>query len=146
MRQRRIGGREEDAMFKTTGRTAVSLAAALLILSATSAAAEKQPLDGATFVGTMTEKGKTKADQDQLVFKDGKFRSTACDVYGFIETAYTVAVSDVDTRFEAVATSPREGTMTWKGTVKGDTVEATAVWSKKSQADTLYTFKGKIKQ
>ncbi len=133
-------------MSTTTKGTVVSLAAALLILSAAAPAAERMPLDGATYVGTMTEKGKTKADPDQLVFKDGRFRSTVCDAYGFTETPYTAAVSDGDTRFEAVATSPKEGTMTWKGTVKGDTVEGTAVWSKKGQADALYTFKGKMKQ
>jgi hypothetical protein len=132
-------------MFKATGGTLVCLAAALLILSATPAAAEKQPLDVATFVGTMTEKGKTKADPDQLVFKDGKFRSTACDVYGFPETPYTSTVGDGATRFEAIATSPKEGTMKWKGTVKGSTIEGTAVWIKKGQADMHYTFEGKRK-
>jgi hypothetical protein len=128
---------------KATGRL---FAAALLILSAAPGSAEKMPLDGATFVGTMTEAGKTKGDPDQLVFKDGKFRSTACDAYGFTETAYTAAVSDVDTRFEAVATSPKEGTMKWKGTVKGNAIEGTAEWVKKGQADIHYTFKGKLKE
>ena len=122
------------------------LAAALLVLSAAAAGAEKMALDGTTFVGTTTEKGKTKGEPDQLVFKDGKFRSTACDAYGFTETSYTPAVSDVDTRFEAVATSPKEGTMTWKGTVKGDRLEATADWVKKGQADMHYTFSGRLKQ
>ena len=133
-------------MSKALKRIVVSLAAALLILSAALTVAEKIPLDGATFVGTMVEQGKTKGDPDQLVFKDGKFRSTACDAYGFTETPYTTAVSDVDTRFEAVATSPKEGTMTWKGTVKGNTVEGTADWVKKGQADMHYTFKGKLKE
>jgi hypothetical protein len=150
MRQRpcRIVGREEEAMFKATDGTLVSLAAALLILSATAtaAAAEKQPLDGATFVGTMTEKGKTKADPDRLVFKNGKFRSTACDVYGFAETPYTSTVADGATRFEAMAASPKEGTITWKGTVKGNTIEGTAVWMKKGQADMHYIFEGKRKE
>jgi hypothetical protein len=131
-------------MFKAMGAV-VSLAAALLILSAAPAGAEKQPLDGATFVGTMTEKGKTKADPDQLVVRDGKFRSTACDAYGFPETAYTSAVGDGVTRFEAAATSPKEGTMKWKGTIKGSAIEGTAVWVKKGQADMHYTFQGKRK-
>ena len=82
---------------------------------------------GKSFVGAMTAKGKTKGDKDTFVFKDGRFRSTACDAYGFTETAYTAAVSDVSATFEAEATSPSEGTMRWKGTVKGDTVEGTAV-------------------
>ena len=94
----------------------------------------------------MTEKGKTKGDPDTFVFKDGKFRSTACDAYGFTETSYTAAVSDVSTTFEAEATSPKEGTMKWKGTVKGDSLEGTAVWTKNGQADMHYTFKGTLKK
>jgi len=124
------------------------LAAALVLLwsPAPAAAAEKGPLDGKTFAGEMMEKGKAKGDQDTFVFKDGKFRSTACDAYGFTETAYTAAVSDIATTFEAVATSPKEGTMKWKGTVKRDSVEGTAVWTKKGQADAIYTFKGALKK
>jgi len=133
-------------MRRTMKATGLLLAAALLLLSAAGAGAEKMPLDGSTFVGTLTEAGKTKGDKDALVFKDGKFRSTACDAYGFTETAYTAAVSGVDTRFEAVATSPKEGTMKWKGNVKGHTIEGTAEWVKKGQADIHYTFKGKLKE
>ena len=133
-------------MCKATRGSVVSFVAALLFLFAAPARAEKMALDGTTFVGTMTEKGKTKADPDQLVFKDGKFRSTACDVYGFPETHYTSTVGDGATRFEATATSPKEGTMKWKGTVKGNTIEGTAVWVKKGQADMQYTFEGKRKE
>src|ERR1700693_1618327 len=123
-------------MRRTMKGIGLSLAAALLILSAAPGGAEKMPLDGATFVGTMMEKGKTEGDPDELVFKDGKFRSTACDAYGFTETRYTAAVSDVNTRFEAVATSPKEGTMKWKGTVQGETIAGTVDWEKEGQGDT----------
>ncbi len=124
----------------------VSLAAALLLLSAATAESQKKPLDGKTFTGTMTQKGKTKADRDTFVFQDGKFRSTACDKYGFAETAYTAAGSDVSTVFEAEAKSPEEGTMRWRGTVKGDTIEGTAVWTKVGQTETTYTFQGTLKK
>jgi len=139
---------EGDVLTRIAKQSGLLLAAALVLLwpPAPAAAAEKGELDGKTFVGTMTEKGKTKGDSDTFVFKDGKFRSTACDVYGFTETAYTVAVSDVATTFEAVATSPKEGTMRWKGTVKGDSVDGTAVWTKNGQADAIYTFKGALKK
>lgn len=132
-------------MLKATRGTVISFAAALLILSAASSRAEKMALDGATFVGTMTEEGKAKADPDQFMFKDGKFRSTACDAYGFSETVYTSTVGDGATRFEATATSPKEGTMKWKGTVKGNRIEGSAVWIKKGQADMRYTFEGNRK-
>jgi hypothetical protein len=130
-------------MRKAMTMVGLSLAAALFLVRAAPANAQAGPLDGKTFAGTMTEKGKTRGDSDRFVFKDGKFRSTSCDAYGFTETAYTAAVSDVSTIFEAEAKSPREGTMKWKGTVKGDSVEGTAVWMKKGQADRTYTFKAR---
>jgi hypothetical protein len=110
------------------------------------ALAEGGALDGKTFLGEMTEKGKTKGDKDTFVFKDGKFRSTACDAYGFAETAYSAVGKEGETTFEATAESPKEGTMKWKGTIKGDTIEGTTVWTKKGQADMSYTFKGALKK
>jgi hypothetical protein len=137
---------KENVMRKAFRIVVFSLAVAAVVVEAPAAAAQAGPLDGKSFVGAMTEKGKTKGDSDTFIFRDGNFRSTACDAYGFTETAYTAAVSDVSTRFEAEATSPNEGTMKWKGTVKGDSLEGTAVWTKKGQADTAYTFKGTLKK
>jgi hypothetical protein len=132
-------------MRKTVNSVGQCLSVALLLCSVVpNAAAAGGPLDGKSFVGTMTARGKTKEDKDTFVFKDGKFRSTMCDAYGFTEAAYTAAVSDTSIRFEAEATSPTEGTMKWKGTVKGDWVEGTAVWTKRGQTDTVYTFKGTL--
>lgn len=134
-------------MRKAANSVGLCLGAALLLCGlVSSAAGAGGPLDGKTFVGTMTEKGKTKGDPDAFIFKDGKFRSTGCDAYGFTETSYAAAVSDVATTFDAVAASSKEGTMKWKGTVKGDVVEGTVVWTKEGQADIGYTFKGTLKK
>ena len=38
--------------------------------------------------------------------------------------------------------SPKEGTIRWKGTVTGDHVEGTYVWTKAGQADIEYWLKG----
>jgi hypothetical protein len=133
-------------MRKISLRIGFSLALALVLALPAPAGTEAGPLDGKTFAGDMTEKGKTKGDPDTFVFRDGKFRSTACDSYGFTETAYSAAVSDVSTTFEAMSTSPKEGTMKWKGTVRGDSLEGTAVWTKKGQADSAYTFKGTLEK
>ena len=134
-------------MKRTMRLLGLLLGSALVLLwSPAPAAAEKGPLDGKTFAGEMTEKGKARGDKDTFVFKDGKFRSTGCDAYGFTETSYTAAVSDVSTTFQAESSSPKEGTMKWKGTVKGDTLEGTADWMKKGQADMHYTFRGTLKK
>ena len=69
----------------------------VFVLSALSisllAAAQEGALDGKTFVGEMGESGKDKGDKDELVFKDGKFSSAACEKYGFGDAPYTATVS-----------------------------------------------------
>lgn len=124
----------------------LSLATTVGVVWAAAALAQAGAMDGKTFAGTMTEKGKTKGDQDTLVFKDGKFRSTACDAYGFGDAAYTAIAGGGGTTFEATATSPKEGAMKWMGTVQGDKIEGTAVWMKKGQADISYAFHGELKK
>lgn len=133
-------------MHRTMRWTGLSLAIALGLVWAALAFAQAGALDGNSFAGTFTEKGKTKGDPDTLVFKDGKFRSTACDAYGFGDAAYTATASGGGTTFEATTTSPKEGTMKWKGTVKRDAIAGTAVWMKKGQADITYTFQGALKK
>ena len=43
------------------------------------ALASRAALDGRNFDGIVLECGKTSGDADTLIFKDGRFRSTACD-------------------------------------------------------------------
>jgi hypothetical protein len=131
-------------MHRMIRRTGLSLALALGIVWAT--LAQAGALDGKSFAGTFTEKGKAKGDVDTFVFKDGKFRSTACDPYGFTEATYSATTKDGATSFEATSESPKEGTMMWKGTVRGDRIDGTAVWVKKGQVDISYTFHGELKR
>jgi hypothetical protein len=42
------------------------------------------------------------------------------------------------TTFEATTTSAKEGKIVWKGTVRGETLEGTLVWSKPGQKDIEY--------
>jgi hypothetical protein len=121
---------------------------ALLAASTTPFAADKPlahgPLDGKTFAAVVSD-GK-KADPDKLIFKDGTFRSTTCDQYGFTPVTYTAVQLGDTTTFEAVATSPKSGTMHWKGKVTGKEIEGTAEWDPgwwRPNRD--YTFKGKRK-
>jgi hypothetical protein len=103
-------------------------------------------LDGKSFAGTSTEDGKKKGDADTLIFADGKFRSTACDQYGFKPAAYTVKSEGKALVFEATAQSDKEGTNTWKGKVLGDAITGHLVWTKKGQKPIKYTFKGSLKK
>ena len=110
------------------------------------APAQGGALDGKTFAGDMAEKGKAKVDKDELVFKDGKFSSVACESYGFGEAAYTTTVSGGATTFEAETVSAKEGKMKWSGTVTGDKLEGTATWYKDGQAPVEYWYKTELKK
>lgn len=102
----------------------------------------KHALDGKTFdVAVAPEKG--KADPDVLIFERGVFRSTACDPYGFFECAYMSEVAaGTGIRFTATAKSPKEGTTSWQGQVKGIKIDGTMTWAKEGQPAATYTFSG----
>ncbi|MBI2266591.1 MAG: hypothetical protein HYU64_15750 [Armatimonadetes bacterium] len=111
-------------------------------------ATQSKLLDGKTYVGQMGEKGKGAEFQETLVFKEGTFRSKACDPLGFTAGPYGTTTQDGETRFTAVCSSPREGRIFWKGTVKGDLVEATSTWRKPGQEDRpiVYWVKAKLQK
>jgi len=100
-------------------------------------------LDGKAFAATVGEAGKPSGEKDELIFKDGKFRSTACDRYGFRVAPYTTTTGPTgSTAFDATTVSPKEGKIHWQGQVRGDAVAGTYVWTKLGQKDIHYWFKG----
>jgi hypothetical protein len=103
-------------------------------------------LDGKSFVGQIGKKGEKAGDKDELIFKDGKLRSTACEKYGFGQAPYTAKAGEGETTFEAETASSKEGTMKWKGTVKGGTVTATVIWSKSGKAPQELWYSGKMRE
>jgi hypothetical protein len=82
-------------------------------------------LDGRSFHGVVLEAGKTEGDADTLVFTDGRFRSTACDRYGYGDSAYTVRRDGDRIHFEAETESPRWGCLRWHGTITGGRLDGT---------------------
>jgi hypothetical protein len=132
------------------GRTRgiVVLLGASLLLTGVALVAEsaKVTLDGKTFSGTLGERGKTKGDKDDYIFKDGAFRSTACDAYGFSAAAYAAKAEGTAIAFESTSHSAKEGEMAWKGTVKGDAIAGTVVWKKAGKAPKDYWFKGALQK
>lgn len=83
-------------------------------------------LDGRRFVGVVLERGKTSGDADTLIFEGGRFRSTACDQYGYGDGAYRWQERDGQLSFEAETESAKYGKLIWKGVVRGDKLDATA--------------------
>ncbi len=89
--------------------------------------AQAGSLDGRSFHGVFLERGKTSGDADTIIFKDGRFRSTACDRYGYTDATYkTVAAGDA-LRFEAETQSPKYGKLLWNGVIRGSKLDATVM-------------------
>jgi hypothetical protein len=108
-------------------------------------------LDGKTFLSEFGRKDAKTDGNDELVFKDGKFRSTACDPYGFGEGDYTATVNQEAITFEAETFSTSEGKIKWIGTVKGNTLKGSFAWHKLgkwyrvNKAPIEYWIKGDLK-
>jgi hypothetical protein len=84
-------------------------------------------LDGRSFQGVFLERGKTSGDADTLIFKDGRFRSTACDKYGYSDAAYKTSADGDAVRFEAETQSAKYGKLVWNGVVRGGKLDATVM-------------------
>jgi hypothetical protein len=82
-------------------------------------------LDGRSFHGIVLEAGKTEGDADTLLFADGRFRSTACDRYGYGDSPYTARLDGDRILFDAETESPRWGHLQWHGQVTGNRLDGT---------------------
>jgi|SRR5882672_5595262 len=92
------------------------------------------PLDGRTFEGIVLECGKTSGDADSLIFKNGRFRSTACDRYDYGDGAYTAVTSGDAVTFSAETESPKYGKLRWHGVVRGKRLDGTLFMLRDGQA------------
>lgn len=115
-------------------RNVLSTAVALVAF-VVPAAAWADALDGRRFEGVFLERGKTSGDADTLLFKDGRFRSTACDKYGYSDAAHRTTVQGETILFEAETESPRFGRLVWRGVVRGGKLDATAIRSGKAPVE-----------
>ena len=84
-------------------------------------------LDGRSFQGVFLERGKTSGDADTIIFKDGRFRSTACDQYGYSDAVYKTSSAGDVTTFEAETHSAKYGKLLWSGVVRGKKLDATVM-------------------
>ena len=89
--------------------------------------AHAQGLDGRSFDGVFLQRGKTSGDADTLTFKDGRFRSSACDKYGYSDAPYMTKADGDGLRFEAETQSAKYGKLVWNGTVRGGKLDATVM-------------------
>lgn len=102
------------------------MSAAALISAVVPALAAGAGLDGRRFEGISKERGNTSGNADTPIFKDGQFRSTACDRYGCADAPYKATAAGEAIFFEAETESPRYGRLLWTRTVRDGTLDATA--------------------
>jgi hypothetical protein len=100
--------------------------AVALALAAGCGTAGAGPLDGRSFTGVFLERGKTSGDADTLTFREGRFRSSACDRYGYSDAPYRATVQGDTVHFETETESPRYGKLVWKGVIREGKLDATA--------------------
>ena len=91
-------------------------------------------LDGRKFDGVFLERGKTSGDADTLIFKDGRFRSTACDRYGYSDATYKTSSNGDTVTFEAETQSAKYGKLLWTGVVRGKKLDATVMMVRDGKA------------
>src|SRR4029450_5099383 len=117
--------RLERTPMKLTYWPSAVLCALAILASAPALAGDA--LDGKRFDGVFMERGKTSGDADTLTFRDGRFRSSACDKYGYSDAAYKASAQGDTTVFEAETESAKYGKLLWKGTVRGEKLDATVM-------------------
>jgi len=104
----------------------------MLILNTGFGFASEGLLDGKVFTGPTGKMGNDATETDELRFKNGKLYSVGCADWDFSWGDYSTKVEGNNISFEAVTTSPKNGKIVWSGTVNGDTIDATYIWTKKS--------------
>jgi hypothetical protein len=109
-------------------------------LSGLALAEEQHQLDGRTYAIKYKEKGAWFALKDTLLFRNGRFRSMECDPYGFADAGYT----GDGQHFTAESSSEKEGRIAWEGTLRGEELEGTFVWTRPGKNPILYTYKGSM--
>ena len=107
--------------------------------------------DGLKFSARIVREDGGDGDQisDKLTFNDGMFSSEICKRYNFVDAPYWVRKQDERLYFLAELKSPTDGTMIWKGTIEGDTIEGTMRWTKKRwywTIDTEHRIRGKLEK
>jgi hypothetical protein len=108
-----------------TVASAASAASIASAASSSSAPTVPRPLDGRRFVGVVLERGQSAGDADTVTFEHGRFRSTACDRYGYGDGAYSAYDDGGGIVFDAETESPKYGRLRWHGTVRGARLDAT---------------------
>src|SRR5262245_52168384 len=123
----------------------IALSAICLLCVSSAFASPKSTLDGKEYVGTI-KSGTDKPDPDSLIFKEGKFTSTACEKYGFGSADYTTSTEKGAVHFKAETKNDQGNKIAWTGTVKNGRATAKGLWSDSNGKTDTFNFDGKQKK
>jgi hemoglobin len=101
-------------------------------------------LDGRRFVGERGASGQQAGSPDEVSFADGRLVSQADAGAGVAAAIYAATVGDKATTFEAESSGRDGATVAWKGTVKGDALEARISVSKPGGPAHKSWFRGRV--
>lgn len=121
-----------------------ALALGLLLLAVP--ADDRISLDGRMFQVLVLDTTTNKTYPDLIWFEDGKLQTRASEAWRFVAAEYRVSRDGEALGFEAVASSKKEGTNEWRGTISGEEIEGTLVWSKEKNEPLRYTYRGSSKK
>ncbi len=113
------------------------------------ARAQEGLLDGRVFVGESREIHVGAPKKEEIKFLNGELDAIVWRGQEFKAGAYIAAYEKDAIVFEAETISPKQGTIKWRGIVRGDAIEANYQWRKKGWlSDTVrdYSFKGSQKK
>jgi hypothetical protein len=86
-------------------------------------------IDGMAFLGRSGPRGGQFDGDDELIFRNGRFTSTACTPWQFDSPIYTATQESDGIHFHAVTSSPRYGKIDWKGVVRDELIEVSYLWT-----------------
>jgi hypothetical protein len=112
----------------------------------------EKPLDGFNYEVKLTVEAQakpTKPMEDDLSFKGNKLKSKAlAEKYNFKPGEFTATVDssnieEVVITFDAVMKGETpDDVLTWHGTVNGEDIEGSAIWTKKGKTKKSFAFVG----
>jgi hypothetical protein len=129
-----------------------------IMLFAGSSFAQKstKPLDGLNYEIKITVEAQAKPTKplaDDITFKNNKLKSKVlAEKYAFKAGEYTATIDEsnaeeVVTTFDAFMFGETpEDVLTWHGTVTGEDIEGSAIWTKKGKVKKSFAFVGILKK
>ena len=83
-----------------------------------------------------------KGFEDELIFADGKFTSTALSRKGFKSTKYRAESESWEAEFEVELVSATNGVAVWIGEIRGTNALGGLQWIQKGRGDYMFEFNG----